>query len=73
MEKKIRLLRTLRIIWIILGAAAMCYVLFVTKKSNLILAAVFIAGFAAIELPLRKLEDAQRGEKKEESTENTEE
>ena len=73
MEKRIRFLRILRVIWIVLGAAAMCYVLFVTKKSNLILAAAFIAGFAAIELPLRKLEDAQRSDNQDETIEKTEE
>ena len=60
MEKKIKLLRVLMWIWLALGVAAMLYVLIVTKKSNLPLALIFIVGFAAITMPLKKLTDQQQ-------------
>ena len=60
MEKKIKLLKGLLWIWLALGLCAMLYVLLVTKKSNLPFAAIFIVGFSAIALPLRRLTDQQR-------------
>lgn len=71
MEKKIKLLRVLMWIWLALGVAAMLYVLIVTKKSNLPLALIFIVGFSAIALPLRKLTDQQRQDQDPEQKEKT--
>lgn len=60
MEKKIKLLRILLWIWVALGVCAMVYVLFISKKSNILLAAIFLLGFAAIALPLQKLMEQQK-------------
>ncbi len=53
-------LKVLLIIWVALGLVAVGYVVFVYKKSNFILAAVFLAGIMAIGLPLRKMEEQKR-------------
>ena len=59
-------LKVLLVIWLALGLLAMLYVVFFYKKSAFVPALVFMAGFLAIALPLRKLEDQKRSAEKEE-------
>lgn len=57
-------LKVLLVIWLALGLLAMLYVVFFYKKSAFFLALIFMAGFLAISMPLRKLEDQKRDEAK---------
>ena len=56
MEKRIRILKILRVIWLALGLLAMLYVIFFYKKSAWPLALVFLVVYIAIEMPLRRAE-----------------
>ncbi len=56
MEKRMKLLKVLRVVWLVLGLAAMLYVVFFYKKSAWPVALVFIVVYLAIELPLRRAE-----------------
>ena len=63
MEKRVKILKILRGVWLALGLAAMFYVMFFYKKSAWPVALVFLAVFFAIELPLRRAEQALGGDK----------
>lgn len=55
-----KLLKVLLVIWLALGFLLMLYVVFFYKKSAFVPALVFLAGFLAIALPLRKAEEQKR-------------
>ena len=57
----LKLLYVLRVVWLVLGALAAIYVVFVYKKSAFIPALIFLAGFAAIAFSIRHLERKQKG------------
>lgn len=61
-----KLLKVLLVIWLALGFLLMLYVVFFYKKSAFVPALVFLAGFLAIAMPLRKMEDQKRNAEKEE-------
>lgn len=64
MEKRVKVLRILMGIWLALGLVAMFYVMIFTRKSNIVLASIFIVGFAAIAIPLHSADEKLREEKK---------
>ena len=61
-----KLLKVLLVVWLALGFLLMLYVVFFYKKSAFVPAMIFMAGFLAIALPLRKMEDKKRNAEKEE-------
>ncbi|MBE6955496.1 MAG: hypothetical protein E7449_06290 [Ruminococcaceae bacterium] len=61
-----KLLKVLLVIWLVLGFLLMIYVVFFYKKSAFVPALIFLAGFLAIALPLRKMEEQKRSAEQEE-------
>lgn len=64
----LKLLYVLRVVWLVLGALAAIYVVFVYKKSAFIPALIFLAGFGAIAFSIRHLERKQKGSAQPEKT-----
>lgn len=65
-QKLNKFLKVLLVIWLALGFLMMLYVVFFYKKSAFIPAMVFMAGFLAIVIPLRKMEDRKHNAEEEE-------